>query len=72
MFHGVPNLGDVTTVDWSGVPDIESPGYSKRLSFYDLKHWSNDEVRAHPNSLPSAMPARPNRHPVPFTTDSCN
>lgn len=24
----------------------KSPGYSKRPSFYDLKHWSNDEVRA--------------------------
>lgn len=23
MFHGVPNLGDVTKVDWSGVPDID-------------------------------------------------
>lgn len=24
----------------------KSPGYSKRPSFYDLKHWSEDEVRA--------------------------
>lgn len=24
----------------------KSPGYSKRPSFYDLKHWSDDEVRA--------------------------
>ena len=24
----------------------KSPGYSKRPSFYDLKYWSEDEVRA--------------------------
>ena len=23
MFHGVPNLGDITKVDWSAVPDID-------------------------------------------------
>lgn len=30
----------------SRVDDRKSPGYSKRPSFYDLKRWSEDEVRA--------------------------
>lgn len=23
MFHGVPNLGDATKIDWSGIPDVD-------------------------------------------------
>lgn len=23
MFHGVPNLGDVTEIDWTVVPDVD-------------------------------------------------
>lgn len=38
MFHGVPNR--------SRMDGRKSPGYSKRPSFYDLKQWSDEEVRA--------------------------
>lgn len=34
------------TPNWSRMDDRKSPGYSKRPSFYDLKYWSEDEVRA--------------------------
>lgn len=34
------------TLNRSRMDGRKSPGYSKRPSFYDLKHWSEDEVRA--------------------------
>ena len=59
MFHGVPNLEDVTEIDWTVVPDVDciTGGTTCRAQH----RWRPSETRAHPNRLPK-----------PFTTGSCN
>lgn len=32
MFHGVPNLGDVTKVDWNKVPDADDVSRTAKLA----------------------------------------
>ena len=41
-----PRLRCLPTPNRSRMDGRKSPGYSKRPSFYDLKYWSEDEVRA--------------------------